>query len=242
MIELWSPESAVVLERRLWIRVMRVQQQLGYPIPEEAIAASEAAMALAPDLASIERRERITHHDLKARLEEFCDVAGHQFHHLGLTSADVVDNVMLIRMRRGLELFPPDEDLVSTRMRMSFRGITGPVGTSQDQLDLLGSVEACAELDRRVARSFGFARAMGATGQVYHRSVDLDVVSALTRFVARARPGSPRVALMAGYQAMMAATASSTWNEGDVSQSATRRYAIPAAFMVASGAAQQDGA
>ena len=37
MAELWSAEHKIVLERRLWIAVMRAQRELGIDIPDEAI-------------------------------------------------------------------------------------------------------------------------------------------------------------------------------------------------------------
>jgi adenylosuccinate lyase len=39
MGRVWSAEHKVVLERRLWIAVMRSQQQLGIDIPDSAIEA-----------------------------------------------------------------------------------------------------------------------------------------------------------------------------------------------------------
>ena len=39
MVELWSPSHKVVLERRLWIAVMRAQAELGVDITDDAIAA-----------------------------------------------------------------------------------------------------------------------------------------------------------------------------------------------------------
>ena len=37
MVELWSPEHKVRLERELWVAVMRAQRDLGVDIPAEAI-------------------------------------------------------------------------------------------------------------------------------------------------------------------------------------------------------------
>ncbi len=54
------------------------------------------------DLASIRERERITRHDLKARIEEFCALAGHEHLHKGLTSRDLTENVEQLQFRRSL--------------------------------------------------------------------------------------------------------------------------------------------
>jgi len=43
------------------------------------------------DLASIAARERVTRHDVKARIEEFSALAGHEHVHKGLTSRDLTE-------------------------------------------------------------------------------------------------------------------------------------------------------
>src|SRR3982750_3955043 len=64
--------------------------------------------------------------------------------------------------------------------RYPLRGIKGPVGTAADQLDLLGGdAGKAAELERRVAEHLGFGNVLTSVGQVYPRSLDFDVVSAL---------------------------------------------------------------
>ena len=70
MVELWSPERKVRLERELWVAVMQAQRDLGVDIPAEAIDDYRAVIDTV-DLASIEARERVTRHDVKARIEEF---------------------------------------------------------------------------------------------------------------------------------------------------------------------------
>ena len=62
---------------------MRGQAKLGIDIPADAIEAYERVKDEV-DLASIASRERITRHDVKARIEEFCDRAGHEHIHKGL--------------------------------------------------------------------------------------------------------------------------------------------------------------
>ena len=52
--ELWSPEHKIVLERQLWIAVLRAQAELGIDVPAEAIADYERVVDQV-DLASIAR-------------------------------------------------------------------------------------------------------------------------------------------------------------------------------------------
>ena len=80
MALLWSAEHKIVLERQLWIAVMRAQRDLGIDVPEDAIAAYEAVVDRV-DLDSIAERERVTRHDVKARIEEFNALAGHEHIH-----------------------------------------------------------------------------------------------------------------------------------------------------------------
>lgn len=101
MKAIWSPEGKVRLERELWIAVMKAQRDLGLAIPEEAIAAYEAVVDRV-DLASIDARERITRHDVKARIEEFCELAGHEQIHKGMTSRDLTENVEQLQVHRAL--------------------------------------------------------------------------------------------------------------------------------------------
>ncbi len=99
---IWSPEGKVRQERALWIAVMKAQRDLGLPIPDEAIAAYEA-VADRVDLASIDARERVTRHDVKARIDEFCALAGHEHIHKGMTSRDLTENVEQLQVYRSLE-------------------------------------------------------------------------------------------------------------------------------------------
>jgi adenylosuccinate lyase len=100
---IWSAEGRIVLEREFWIAVMKAQRDLGLDIPEEAIAAYEKAKDQV-DAASIMRRERITRHDVKARIEEFNDLAGHEQVHKGMTSRDLTENVEQLQVFRSLML------------------------------------------------------------------------------------------------------------------------------------------
>ena len=60
----------IVLERRLWIAVLRAQSELGIEVPAGVLEAYENVVEKV-DLASIDARERVTRHDVKARIEEF---------------------------------------------------------------------------------------------------------------------------------------------------------------------------
>ncbi|MFI5400270.1 MAG: adenylosuccinate lyase, partial [SAR324 cluster bacterium] len=103
LLRLWSPQGRIVLERDLWIAVMKAQRALGVAISEGAIRDYERVKEQV-DLASIERRERASRHDVKARIEEFCELAGHQHIHKGMTSRDLTDNVEQLQVSRSLEL------------------------------------------------------------------------------------------------------------------------------------------
>ena len=177
------------------------------------------------DLASIAARERVTRHDVKARIEEFAALAGHEHIHKGMTSRDLTENVEQLQVRQSLELVRDravaalarlarlaaehdatvmagrshnvaaqattlgkrfatvaDELMVGLERvedllaRYPLRGIKGPMGTSQDMLDLLDGDEArLADLEQRVAGHLGFERVLDSVGQVYPRSLDFDV-------------------------------------------------------------------
>jgi adenylosuccinate lyase len=251
MAELWSPTHKVVLERELWVAVLRAQRDLGVDVPPDAIAAYEAVLAqgaAAVDLASIEARERMTRHDVKARIEEFAALAGHEHIHKALTSRDVTENVeqqqirlalgivrtkvlaVLARLARRAAEFDAlvmvgrthnvpaqattlgkrfatvaDELLAATARlddlleRYPLRGLKGPVGTAQDMLDLLGGDEAALTgLERRVASGLGFVSVLTSVGQVYPRSLDLDVLSCLVQLAAAPSNLATSIRLMAG--------------------------------------------
>ena len=74
MAEIFSPEHKVLAERRLWLAVLQAQQELGMATPDDALPAYRKVVddgLAAVDLASIAARERVTRHDVKARIEEF---------------------------------------------------------------------------------------------------------------------------------------------------------------------------
>ncbi|MEJ8281980.1 adenylosuccinate lyase [Pseudonocardia spirodelae] len=247
LVRLWSPEYKIQLERRLWIAVLRAQRDLGIEVPSSVIADYEAVVEQV-DLASIAARERVTRHDVKARIEEFNALAGHEHVHKGMTSRDLTENVEQLQIRLSLELVADrtvavlarlarraseyaelvmagrshnvaaqtttlgkrfasaaDELLVAharledLRSRYPLRGIKGPMGTSQDMLDLLdGDAAKLDELEQRVATHLGFSEAFTSVGQVYPRSLDHDVVTALVQLAAAPSSLATTVRLMAG--------------------------------------------
>ena len=233
MTEVWSARNKVVLERQLWLAVLRAQTELGVLVPDGVIDAYETVVGQV-DLASIAERERVTRHDVKARIEEFSALAGHEHIHKGMTSRDLTENVEQLQVKAALTLVrsrmvtvitgrshnvPAQATTLGKRFanagqellvalarmddliaRYPLRGIKGPVGTQQDMLDLLGSPEAVDRLETAVAEHLGFETALDNVGQVYPRSLDLDVISALVQ--AAAGPSSPPSTLvpMAGQE------------------------------------------
>ena len=103
MRNIWSRHGKVLLERDFWIAVMKAQRDLGVPIPAEAIRDYERVKDRI-DLDSIAKRERVTLHDVKARIEEFSDLAKRQFIHLGLTSRDLTENVEQLQIFQSLKI------------------------------------------------------------------------------------------------------------------------------------------
>jgi adenylosuccinate lyase len=101
MRALWSGEGKVKLERDYWIAVLKGQRDLGIPVPDGVIEAYEGVKDQV-NLTNIMKRERITRHDVKARIEEFCDLAGHEHIHKGMTSRDLTENVEQLQVFRAL--------------------------------------------------------------------------------------------------------------------------------------------
>jgi adenylosuccinate lyase len=249
LVRLWSPEHKVVLERQLWLAVLRAQADLGVPVQQRVLDDYQRVVPIV-DLESIAARERMSRHDVKAHIEEFNALAGHQEIHKGLTSRDVTENVEQLQVRRSLEhvrdrcvtllarlagraaeyaelvmtgrshnvaaqattlgkrfasaaaellvAFARLEELLA---RYPLRGIKGPMGTAQDTLDLLGGdVSALAQLEQRVAEHLGFGRVLTSVGQVYPRSLDHEVVSALVQLAAAPSSLATTIRLMAGHE------------------------------------------
>ena len=264
LVRIWSPEHKIVLERQLWIAVLKAQRDLGVDVPDGVVEAYEAVVDQV-DLASIAARERVTRHDVKARIEEFCALAGHEHIHKGMTSRDLTENVEQLQIKASLGLVRDrvvaalarlarlaaeheslvmagrshnvaaqattlgkrfatvaDEMLVGLARvedllaRYPLRGIKGPVGTAQDMLDLLdGSTDRLAELEQRVAGHLGFDQVLTSVGQVYPRSLDFDVVSALVQVVAGPSNLATTIRLMAGIELV-----TEGFKEGQVGSSA----------------------
>jgi adenylosuccinate lyase len=103
MAALWAPEHRIAAERRLWLAVLDAQADLGIDIPDGVIT-DYARVIDEIDLASIAGRERVTRHDVKARIEEFNALAGHEHIHKGLTSRDLTENVEQMLIRESLLL------------------------------------------------------------------------------------------------------------------------------------------
>ena len=247
LVAIWSPEHKIVLERQLWIAVLKAQRDLGVEVPDGVVEAYEDVVEKV-DLASIAARERVTRHDVKARIEEFSALAGHEHIHKGMTSRDLTENVEQLQVRQSLALLRDravatlarlarlaaehettvmagrshnvaaqattlgkrfatvaDELLVSVERieellaRYPLRGIKGPMGTAQDMLDLLdGDASRLADLEQRVAAHLGFERVLTSVGQVYPRSLDFDVLSAVVQLVAAPSNLATTIRLMAG--------------------------------------------
>ena len=105
MANLWSPEHKVVLERQLWVAVLKAQRELGVAVPDGVVEDYERVIDQI-DLSSIAERERVTRHDVKARIEEFSALAGHEQIHKGMTSRDLTENVEQLQIRAALEVEP----------------------------------------------------------------------------------------------------------------------------------------
>src|SRR4029079_11920869 len=88
---------------QLWVAVLRSQRELGVDVPEGVIESYEAVLDQV-DLESIERRERVTRHDVKARIDEFAALAGTEHIHKGMTSRDLTENVEQLQVKASLAL------------------------------------------------------------------------------------------------------------------------------------------
>ncbi len=101
MNRIFSERGKIMAERELWIAVMRAQQEMGLPIPEQEIRKFEAAKEQI-DLELIREMERRMRHDVKARIEAFVKAAGAAEHiHKGMTSRDLTDNVEQMQIRHA---------------------------------------------------------------------------------------------------------------------------------------------
>jgi adenylosuccinate lyase len=103
MRAIFAPEEKIIAERKLWIAVARAQSKLGHPISPAEIKDYEKVISQV-DLASIDAREKATRHDVKARIEEFNALAGHEIIHAGMTSRDLTENIEALQIKNGLDL------------------------------------------------------------------------------------------------------------------------------------------
>ncbi len=249
MKAIWSIRGRVVLEREYWIAVMKAQRDLGLEIPAAALKAYEDVKEQV-NFESIRVREEETRHDVKARIDEFCALAGFQHVHKGLTSRDLTESVEQLQVFRSLQLIRSkavaalaalarraqvDRDVliaarthnvaaqpttVGKRWAMfgeeclrgvsqldgalndfAARGLKGAVGTQLDQLTLFGGDAAkVAALETRVLVHLGIPHVLGAVGQVYPRSMDFEVVSALLSAASGPSSFAKTLRLMAGHE------------------------------------------
>ena len=265
LVRIWSPEHKIVLERQLWIAVLKAQRDLGVDVPDGVVEAYEAVVDQV-DLASIAARERVTRHDVKARIEEFCALAGHEHIHKGMTSRDLTENVEQLQIKASLglvrdrvvatlarlaRLASEHESLVMTGRSHNVAAQATTLGkrfaTVADEM-LVGAGPASrtcwratrcaasrarsapprtcstcstaprdrlAELEQRVAGHLGFDQVLTSVGQVYPRSLDFDVVSALVQVVAGPSNLATTIRLMAGIELV-----TEGFKEGQVGSSA----------------------
>ena len=103
MREIWSREFKIKAERRLWITVLETQASLGFDVSPKVIEDYKKKIGDI-NLASIDAREKVTKHDVKARIDEFNSLAGHQKIHIGMTSRDLTENIELFQLSASLEL------------------------------------------------------------------------------------------------------------------------------------------
>jgi adenylosuccinate lyase len=103
MVAIFEPINKIIAERKFWITILRLQKKAGLPITDSDIASYEKVINYV-DLASIEKREKQNRHDVKARIEEFNDLAKCEKIHIGMTSRDLTENIELIAIRDGLNL------------------------------------------------------------------------------------------------------------------------------------------
>jgi len=103
MMAIFDPVNKIINERKFWITILKLQQKSGLPITDSDVKAYEQVVAKV-DLASIDKREMKTRHDVKARIEEFNALAGVEKIHIGLTSRDLTENIELIQIKAALEL------------------------------------------------------------------------------------------------------------------------------------------
>jgi adenylosuccinate lyase len=113
------------------------------------------------------------------------------------------------------ELIFAVDALENLLVRLPFRGLKGPVGTSQDALNAMGSIKELEKLEEKLAEQFGFENTWNSVGQIYPRSVDFEVVSRLLQIAAAPSSMATTIRLMAG-----SGLVSEGFKEGQVGSSA----------------------
>jgi adenylosuccinate lyase len=113
------------------------------------------------------------------------------------------------------ELIFAVDALENLLVRLPFRGLKGPVGTSQDALSAMGSNKELEKLEEKLAEQLGFENTWNSVGQIYPRSVDFEVVSRLLQIAAAPSSMATTIRLMAG-----AGLVSEGFKEGQVGSSA----------------------
>lgn len=245
MREIWSREFKIKAERRLWITVLETQASLGFDVSLNVIEEYKKKIDDI-NLASIDAREKVTKHDVKARIDEFNALTGHQKIHIGMTSRDLTENIELFQLSASLELaqlkaaallkylaefareylevpmvarthnvpaqlttlgrraatwmeeliysFSHLEDVLR---RLPLRGIKGPIGTSQDLVDLFGDSSQIVE--NSVATELGFNQLLIAPSQIYPRSIDYEIVTALVQLAGSPSNIATNIRIMSGF-------------------------------------------
>jgi adenylosuccinate lyase len=113
------------------------------------------------------------------------------------------------------ELLFAVDSLENLLERLPFRGLKGPVGTSQDALSAMRSTKELEKLEDNLAEQFNFENTWNSVGQIYPRSVDYEVVSKLLQLAAAPSSIAITIRLMAG-----AGLVSEGFKEGQVGSSA----------------------
>jgi adenylosuccinate lyase len=245
MREIWSREFKIKAERRLWITVLETQASLGFDVSPKVIEDYKKKIGDI-NLASIDAREKVTKHDVKARIDEFNALTGHQKIHMGMTSRDLTENIELFQLSASLELtqlkaaallkhlaefareylevpivarthnvpaqlttlgrraatwmeeliysFSHLEDILR---RLPLRGIKGPIGTAQDLVDLFGDSNQIVE--DSVATELGFNQLLIAPSQIYPRSIDYEIVTALVQLAGSPSNIATNIRIMSGF-------------------------------------------
>lgn len=111
ILEIWSHQTKVMTERIVWIEILKSQIDLGLKVDRSVVADYERVISVI-DLERISKREISLKHDVKARIEEFNFLAGHEFIHVGLTSRDITENVEAWQIRMSIELVLSEIELV----------------------------------------------------------------------------------------------------------------------------------